>query len=114
VISSVKQCGRAVVPPVLETRDFAEIVAASADQLTLMFVEPENTSGSVSELSALEGSRPARAMILIGPEGGWDPQEMEHAVTAGVKLVTFGKRTLRADAAGAAALAVLQYVWKDL
>jgi 16S rRNA U1498 N3-methylase RsmE len=31
-----------------------------------------------------------------------------------VTLVTFGRRTLRADAAGAAAIAVLQYIWKDL
>ena len=36
------------------------------------------------------------------------------ALAPGVTLVTLGSRVLRADAAGAAALAVLRYVWRDL
>lgn len=112
VISSVKQCGRAVVPPVLETMEFDRLIRSGGSRVKLMFVEPG--AGRVDDLTALEGKRPSEVMILIGPEGGWDPQEVEAAAAAGVKLVTFGKRTLRADAAAAAAIAVLQYVWKDL
>lgn len=129
VISSVKQCGRAVVPPVLETLEFGQLIRSSgeersgagpagsprvSDRMTVMFVEPGAGAGRVDDLTALEGRRPSEAMILIGPEGGWDPQELEAAEAAGVKLVRFGKRTLRADAAAAAAIVVLQYVWKDL
>ena len=113
VISSAKQCGRAVVPPVLSTTDFQELLAAERDHECLMFVEPAHEAGP-DGLASLETRVPAKATILIGPEGGWDPQEIKDAVAAGVTLLTFGRRTLRADAAAAAAIAVLRYVWKDL
>jgi 16S rRNA (uracil1498-N3)-methyltransferase len=115
VISSIKQCGRAVVPPVLPAQDFCDLLSAERDALCVMFVEPghQATSG-LSSLSSLEARVPARATVVIGPEGGWDPSEVQEAARSGVTMVTFGKRTLRADAAGAAAIAVLQYLWKDL
>jgi 16S rRNA (uracil1498-N3)-methyltransferase len=121
VVSSVKQSGRAVVPPVRDAVDFREllkIVAAAAQnaagQESLMFVEPSGAKpAAVRELRTLETSPPEQATILIGPEGGWDPEEVEAAADAGITLVTFGSRTLRADAAGAAAIAVLQYMWND-
>ena len=113
VISSVKQCGRAVVPVVHPTRGLTEVLTAIEAPTRLMFVEPAARAGVV-DLSTLEGKRPPTALILLGPEGGWDPAEVEEARRAGVTPVTLGHRTLRADAAAAAAIAVLQYVWKDL
>ena len=127
VIASVKQCGRAVIPPVLAVQPFREMLSSVQDELCLMFVEPANqtapptsSQGSVgrnfscADLRTLETRVPAKVTILIGPEGGWDPEEVTEAVKGGVTMVTFGQRTLRADAAGAIAIAVLQYVWKDL
>ena len=114
VIASVKQCGRAVVPPVLATRSFAEVVSSTA-MPRLIFVEPASASiGPVTEVTSLELEKPREAMVMIGPEGGWDPDELRQAMAAGATFVTLGNRVLRADAAGAAALAVLRYVWRDL
>jgi 16S rRNA (uracil1498-N3)-methyltransferase len=114
VISSVKQSGRAVVPLVRDPVDFRELLKTTSGQNRLMFVEPSAASpAKTRELRTLEGSPPAEAMILIGPEGGWDLEEVEAAANAGVTIVTFGRRTLRADAAGAVAIAVLQYMWND-
>jgi 16S rRNA (uracil1498-N3)-methyltransferase len=113
VISSVKQCGRAVVPLVHPTKALHDVLASTAAETRLMFVEP-NARAEVGDLTKLEGQRPSTAMVLIGPEGGWDAAELDAAVEAGVTLVTLGRRTLRADAAAAAAIAVLQYVWRDL
>jgi 16S rRNA (uracil1498-N3)-methyltransferase len=115
VISSVKQCGRAVVPQVLETVEFGELLASTSGRVRLMFVEPGSAgSAVVADLRSLEGQRPAEAVVLVGPEGGWDREEVAKAVAAGVTLVTLGRRVLRADAAGAIAVAVLRYVWRDL
>lgn len=115
IISSVKQCGRAVVPSLLDGKDFDEVLTSSTSGLRLMFVEPSGAvKARVTDLRNLEGRRPAKAMVLIGPEGGWDPQEVHAAAAADVTLVTFGGRILRADAAGAAAIAVLRYIWQDL
>jgi 16S rRNA (uracil1498-N3)-methyltransferase len=113
VIASVKQCGRAVVPAMRPTLALSEFLKAERDTLCLMFVEPSVAGAAVSPLQTLETRVPAKATILIGPEGGWEPQEIGDAVAAGVTLVTMGQRVLRADAAGALAIAVLQYVWKD-
>jgi 16S rRNA (uracil1498-N3)-methyltransferase len=115
VISSVKQCGRAVVPPVLETKEFDTIVSSPQRALMLMCVEPgAGVKPALRSFTSLEGEKPSEAIVLIGPEGGWDPREIDQAAAAGILLVTFGSRVLRADAAGAAMLAVLRYIWRDL
>jgi 16S rRNA (uracil1498-N3)-methyltransferase len=52
--------------------------------------------------------------VLIGPEGGWSPAEIDAAAAAGYIPVTLGRRTLRADAVTIIALGVLQHLWGDL
>ena len=113
VVSSVKQCGRAVVPPVHATRPFAELLRSAEPHTRLMFVEP-GAARHVTDVTALEGQRPVEAMVLIGPEGGWDTQEINDAANAGVTLLSFGSRVLRADAAAATVIPVLRYIWRDL
>ncbi len=113
VISSVKQCGRAVVPPVHQTREFRDLLTATPGDTRLMFVEP-GTGIDTAALTSLEGQRPSTAVVFIGPEGGWDPQELADAAAAGVRLLSFGGRVLRADAAAAAVIPVLRYIWRDL
>ena len=113
VISSVKQCGRAVVPRVHEPREFTELLRFSEGRTRLMFIEPGG-SDRVTGVASLENERPSEAIVFIGPEGGWDPKEIAAAQAAGVKLLSFGNRVLRADAAGAAIIAVLRYLWRDL
>ena len=113
VISSVKQCGRAVVPPVYETKDFATLLQSTSEQMRLMFVEP-GAGVDVADLTSLEGRPPSEAMVVVGPEGGWDPGEITEAAAAGVTLLSFGARVLRADAAAAAVISVLRYIWRDL
>ena len=59
-------------------------------------------------------SRPASAALAIGPEGGWTTGEIHAAEQAGFRLLTLGRRTLRAETAAVAALAVLRFAWNDL
>ena len=111
-IASAKQCGRAVVPPVLETVELEQLLTSDRGALRLMFVEPGGgETAAVRELRTLEAEHPQAVVVLIGPEGGWERGEIDAAAAAGVTLVTFGPRVLRADAAGAAALALLRYIW---
>jgi 16S rRNA (uracil1498-N3)-methyltransferase len=51
------------------------------------------------------------ATIWIGPEGGWDPQEISAAHDRGVRLLSLGSRTLRADAVAVAAVSILSFLW---
>ena len=51
--------------------------------------------------------------LLIGPEGGFTPEEIAFAVEAGVLPVSLGPRILRTETAGPAAIAALQAVAGD-
>lgn len=114
-VSSAKQCGRATVPPVREPRPFEAVLAALAAMAlpgpALMFVEPSAAVGTVA-LADLDPAPPREATVLIGPEGGWSPDEIALA-SAACRLVTLGGRTLRADAMPVVALAALFAVWKE-
>ena len=113
-ISAAKQCGRADVPPILEPRAFADAVAALGHMTLpgpgLMFVEPAAAGGAqtLGELAA----PPHETTVVIGPEGGWEADEIDRAAAV-CQLVTLGGRTLRADAMAIVALAALFAVWKE-
>ena len=52
---------------------------------------------------------PKTIAILIGPEGGIDPGEVEALTGAGAKIVGLGPRILRTETAGMAAATMLLY-----
>ena len=114
VISSVKQCGRAVVPPVHETTEFRALLQSTARQTRLMFVEP----GAGERCCRCDEPRRAAARRRdgAGRAGRWlgSAGACGTRAAAGVTLLSFGGRVLRADAAGAAVISVLRYIWRDL
>ena len=71
-------------------------------------VEP--SAGGGSALSDL-ASRDA-VNVVIGPEGGWTPDELSMMAEAGVTRVSLGARTLRAETAPLVALAALFEAWR--
>jgi len=116
-VASAKQCGRAVVPAIRPARTFGDIVAeAPADgALRILLVEPAAAAGGVHEAASLSRRpEPRSAVLAVGSEGGWAADEVEAALAHGWLPVTLGRRTLRADATPVAAIAVLQFCWKDL
>jgi 16S rRNA (uracil1498-N3)-methyltransferase len=114
-VASAKQCGRAIVPEILPPCDFARVPPALADTAlpgpVLMLVEPGATIMAVP-IHALDPAPPAQAMIIIGPEGGWTPEEIDDASMVTLP-VTLGARTLRADAMSVVALSALFTVWRE-
>lgn len=115
-VASAKQCGRSVVPQVLPPCGFEDVAAALERRTVagpgLMFVEPSAAADAVN-LSELDAQPPREATVLIGPEGGWTPQEIAR-VSATCRFVRLGSRTLRADRAPLVALAALLTIWRDL
>lgn len=51
--------------------------------------------------------------IFIGPEGGFDEEEIRTAMDAGIRPVTLGKRILRTETAGLYVLSVLGFLLED-
>jgi len=52
--------------------------------------------------------------LLIGPEGGFSPAEIDWARDNGFRIVSLGKRILRTETAPIAALAILQHKFGDM
>ena len=114
-VSSAKQCGRAVVPAILDPAPF-DAVATLVDQRripgpALMLVEP-NAGAAVVSLNELDAQAPREASVLVGPEGGWTPAEIASA-SERCRLITLGGRTIRGDAMALVAVAALFTKWGE-
>jgi 16S rRNA (uracil1498-N3)-methyltransferase len=111
-VASAKQCGRAVVPEVKAPQSFEGFFTSDhrPNGLHLLLVEPQ---AAVSCSRLREMPQPAAAVLLIGPEGGWSPEEIQKALAAGARPVRIGGRTLRADAVPMVALAMCQALWEE-
>jgi 16S rRNA (uracil1498-N3)-methyltransferase len=124
-VASAKQCGRAVVPRIVApsrfdpsrfdpsiAHDGASEGTSVRPSLRLQLVEPAASRDDDAPVSSLPAAPADGALVAIGPEGGWSPEEVAQAREAGWRHWTLGGRTLRAESAPIAALAVLTYAWK--
>jgi 16S rRNA (uracil1498-N3)-methyltransferase len=113
-LASVKQSRRAVLPEIRTPLPFDGYLGDPPAALRLMLVEPAASTDAESLAAVQALPLPGDAALLVGPEGGWSSEECARARAAGVRLVTLGRRTLRADAVPVAAISVLQFLWRDL
>lgn len=105
--AACEQCGRNQVPQVAPLQKLEHWLAQPARPGLRLMLAPE-AEHSLADLP------PASAVqLLIGAEGGLDPQEMRAAEQAGFQAVRLGPRVLRTETAGLAALAALQALWGD-
>jgi len=113
-LASVKQSRRAVLPDIRGPLTFGNWLEEPLPAEALMLVEPGASAEAESLSSVRNRQTPSDAAIVVGPEGGWTEAEWMVAGERGLKLVTLGHRTLRADAVPVAAISVLQFLWGDL
>ncbi len=113
---SVKQCGRGVIPEVTGMLSLSEaILLAKSLDLNVAAYENERDLPLKSALQAVRGTlKPASAGIFIGPEGGFEPEEINAFCAAGIPAVTLGKRILRTETAGCAVLTAMMYEFGEL
>lgn len=106
-LEASKQSGRAVLMKISEPVGFRDLVKEpTGGKSFMMFSErggEELPPDSVSSVTA-----------VVGPEGGWEDDEIDAARRAGWSIVTLGGRILRAETAAIAVAAVLQHRFGDL
>lgn len=113
-LEAAKQCGRARLMEIEEPVEFKALIdwPAEEDELRLMFAERNGTS--LAEVAHNPQAGSVKVFALIGPEGGWADEEIELASKRGWQIVTLGGRTLRAETAVIAIVALLQHRFGDL
>ena len=107
---AAEQCGRAVVPTIVPTAPLAALLAEPHAGAKLLCLE---TPGQ-APLRSLTPPAAASVLVLVGPAGGWDPQEVARLLAAGFQPVALGPRILRAETAAVAVVTALQVLWGDL
>ena len=106
--SAAKQSGRGRIPQVGKILGFQEALqwAASLDRAWIPYEKEEGMEATRRELAALSGEVTSVG-IFIGPEGGFDEEEIRQAREAGIQPISLGKRILRTETAGLAILSLL-------
>lgn len=107
--SAAKQAGRGFIPEVMQIQSYPEALEI-AKKLDVILVPYELAEGMEETRKILSSIRPGQSVgIFIGPEGGFEREEVERALEAGGQVVTLGKRILRTETAGLALLSVLMF-----
>ena len=106
---AAEQSGRGIIPEVSTVRTFAEALGMAGD-LDVVLIPYELEEGMKETARVMENIECGQSVgIFIGPEGGFEEEEVERAKEAGAYAITLGKRILRTETAGLTTLSVLMY-----
>ncbi len=107
------QCGRPDIPVVDEPLDWGRALALLPENTPALIPWEEEHSLSLKDFLR-ENTISKEIFVFIGPEGGFDSEEVELAMEHGARPVTLGPRILRTETAGLAVLTMILYQWGDL
>ena len=107
---AAKQCRRARIPRIHAPCSFAKALSTFPES-TRIFLWEKERDRTLNDV--LNSSSPA-VYALVGPEGGFSPEESRQAKAAGFVPVLLGPRILRAETAGLVIVALLQFLCGDL
>jgi 16S rRNA (uracil1498-N3)-methyltransferase len=109
VAAACEQCGRNRLPEVHPPEPLPDWLSRlPAQNGALRLVLSPAASQRLAELAA-----PSSVLLLIGPEGGLTPDEVELAQHFGFVGVRLGPRILRTETAALAAISAIQALWGD-
>lgn len=105
--SAAEQSGRGRIPQVIALPSYAQAVARAAGaELAVNFYENES---SLTFGQAISAHPFHTAALMTGPEGGYEPAEIDLARSMGLQICTLGSRILRCETAPLCALSALMF-----
>lgn len=102
-LSATKQSRRARVPVVADLATRQDLLRRVSGA-TLALVLHEEAEQPLANVALPDDGE---VLLVVGPEGGVSPEELDALTTAGARAVRLGRTVLRTSSAGPAALAVL-------
>lgn len=107
--SAAKQSKRMLVPEIYPVMPYGKALDF-AKKLDICLIPYELTKGIKETAEIIDSIEPGQSVgIFIGPEGGFEETEIQQAMDAGARPITLGKRILRTETAGLAALSILMF-----
>jgi 16S rRNA (uracil1498-N3)-methyltransferase len=111
-VEAAEQCGILHVPCVQEPERFERVIEAWTGARRIIFCD--EAASVTSPLAVLSQLAPGPLAVLIGPEGGFDPDERKLLLSKSFTVpISLGPRIMRADTAAVAALALVNAVLGD-
>ena len=111
--SAAKQSKRMIIPNVTKVMTYKEAIEC-AKELDICLVPYENAKDMTHTREIIESIKnESKVGIFIGPEGGFEEDEIESAIALGMETITLGKRILRTETAGMAIMAVIAYMMEE-
>jgi 16S rRNA (uracil1498-N3)-methyltransferase len=108
VVAACEQCGRNRVPEVRAVVTLERWLASRDPAMAGLVMSP------TAEVSIAALPRPRDTIdLLVGPEGGFAPDEIAQAQNNGMTAIRLGPRVLRAETAALASLAAINAAWGD-
>ncbi|MEY7998970.1 16S rRNA (uracil(1498)-N(3))-methyltransferase [Clostridium sp. Mt-5] len=111
-----KQCKRSKIPVVDAPVDFEKLLQGlNSMDLIIVPYENEKNMGIKKTIDSIENKDLIKKVaVVIGPEGGFEEEEIELLKGINSHIVTLGPRIFRTETAGFVSLALLMYELGDL
>lgn len=108
--AAAKQSGRGIIPQIhsIQSWDQALHMAEQLDMAMIPYELCEDMASSVETMQKAAGKKSLG--IFIGPEGGFERGEVDAAIQRGAVPISLGRRILRTETAGLAALSILMFL----
>ena len=107
--AAAKQSKRRIVPQIHNVMSFKEAVNYAKD-MQVKIIPYELAEGMEKTRELIGSLKPGQDIaIFIGPEGGFEENEIQIAMENGIEPITLGKRILRTETAGFTVLSWIVY-----
>ena len=112
-IESQKQCLRNLPLTIIPPCTYEEMIA-QGNQTDLKLIFYEECAVPIQNIIEAQTTPPRSVFTVIGPEGGFTPEEIDHARQNGFHVLSLGPRILKAETAALAASVMMQHIFGDM
>lgn len=110
--AAAKQSKRGLIPEVASVMKFRDAMCEAGSCTHILFPyecaeDIEKTRNFISRVEPGDS-----VAVFIGPEGGFDPSEVEAAREAGARIITLGRRILRTETAAVSVMSILMFAFE--
>jgi len=114
-LEACKQSKRSLIPQVEIPIEFEELlVQLKGIDLIVVPYENEEGKGIKAMMKEIRHRDIKSAAVIIGPEGGFEVEEIKKLKALGAHIITLGPRILRTETAGFVAISILMYELGDM
>ncbi len=115
-ISAAKQCNRITVPTILPAIKFSEILKYQKDLDVLIMFTINNDIPKQNLKEILKKTKYTKGNLgfIIGPEGGFSPEETQQALHSGIQLCQVFANVLKTETAAISITSLIKYFTDEI